>query len=649
MAPFIIICETCQARLKVSSASAIGQIMSCPKCESMVQIALPSDAAPADNTTSTAPPVSKPSQPPVETAAGNDFQVVASSLSDEALQQQATDAAAVPPPIIDDNSAQPEGNGDVQDDNAWASEAELSSKRKVLWGSVIAALLLVAIGMVLFLRSDSSPEENTATASDAGVQTNEEKTDPKDIPDETNGNRDVNEEEDPKLDPKANPLPEALSEKAEDNPLKKVDGATPPQNTPKAVTPPGKKGEIATAKEIKPDPAPSKPPNESKIEKGIPDVPVAPAIKQANDLPDVTKLIAMPIERFQVANQKLSSILDDLSAFSGVPIQLDLNSLAVEGLSPNEKISLDLKETTVKGIIDYLLKSKNLHAVNHGMYLSVELKENPVKHVEYDIEDLLPKEQDSSGLDIVKLVKVLVEPTSWEGSGGKGKLELKQNKLSVLQSSVVHQKVLAFLDRLRTARNLSVKSLLPSETISILPMYALAMGKLQKPITYTFFDWTPFDEVRRYLQKTVGLTILVDWESTSKKDVWPSTHIQCSAIKKPLGVALSEALHPLGLEWNVVGESTIWILDREKANRTFEIEFYEPKGLLRKSSDLKLGTNSGKQTFKILKQRIAAKFGNEIAVRSGIFFDQASGKLIIACPQHVHRILNAWNEPVVKE
>lgn len=43
---FSIVCPTCNARLKVRDASAIGQILNCPKCASMVQVAAPPDWQP---------------------------------------------------------------------------------------------------------------------------------------------------------------------------------------------------------------------------------------------------------------------------------------------------------------------------------------------------------------------------------------------------------------------------------------------------------------------------------------------------------------------------------------------------------------------------------------------------------------------------
>jgi hypothetical protein len=50
---FYITCTTCQARLKVRDPKAIGIILACPKCESMVQVTPPSGwELPADNTVS---------------------------------------------------------------------------------------------------------------------------------------------------------------------------------------------------------------------------------------------------------------------------------------------------------------------------------------------------------------------------------------------------------------------------------------------------------------------------------------------------------------------------------------------------------------------------------------------------------------------
>ncbi|HEY2146851.1 MAG TPA: hypothetical protein VGH32_02870, partial [Pirellulales bacterium] len=46
MNPFRITCATCRARLKIVDPAAVGQILACPKCNSMVQAVPPDDWSP---------------------------------------------------------------------------------------------------------------------------------------------------------------------------------------------------------------------------------------------------------------------------------------------------------------------------------------------------------------------------------------------------------------------------------------------------------------------------------------------------------------------------------------------------------------------------------------------------------------------------
>ena len=40
---FKITCDSCASKLKVSNASAIGQVLGCPKCQNMIRVAPPDD------------------------------------------------------------------------------------------------------------------------------------------------------------------------------------------------------------------------------------------------------------------------------------------------------------------------------------------------------------------------------------------------------------------------------------------------------------------------------------------------------------------------------------------------------------------------------------------------------------------------------
>ena len=50
MEPFKITCVTCRARLAVRNEALIGQILACPKCGSMVQVAAPAAGGVGDST-----------------------------------------------------------------------------------------------------------------------------------------------------------------------------------------------------------------------------------------------------------------------------------------------------------------------------------------------------------------------------------------------------------------------------------------------------------------------------------------------------------------------------------------------------------------------------------------------------------------------
>ncbi|MBI1903289.1 MAG: DUF1559 domain-containing protein [Planctomycetia bacterium] len=72
---FSVSCETCSARLKVRSASAIGQIVECPKCGSFVKIAAPPGWKPPEAKKSPDPLSTKPAapaKPPATSPAADD-------------------------------------------------------------------------------------------------------------------------------------------------------------------------------------------------------------------------------------------------------------------------------------------------------------------------------------------------------------------------------------------------------------------------------------------------------------------------------------------------------------------------------------------------------------------------------------------------
>ena len=118
---FSIICETCQAKLRVRQPEAIGQILECPRCHSMVQVIPPSDWQSESNS-------------PDESAADNE--------PDFAAEDQLADQSLSP-------------------------DAVLPSQLRATWITVAAGvgLLAIAVGLATaWLRSDGTESAHNAMA-----------------------------------------------------------------------------------------------------------------------------------------------------------------------------------------------------------------------------------------------------------------------------------------------------------------------------------------------------------------------------------------------------------------------------------------------------------------------------------------------------
>ena len=88
MESFSICCTTCQARLRVRDSAAVGQILACPKCGSMILVEAPAVRQSARNNTQTADSV----QPPAAVI-GSSFDHVDELLADPAPQDRADSVA----------------------------------------------------------------------------------------------------------------------------------------------------------------------------------------------------------------------------------------------------------------------------------------------------------------------------------------------------------------------------------------------------------------------------------------------------------------------------------------------------------------------------------------------------------------------------
>jgi len=171
---FSITCATCRARLAVRNANAIGAILECPKCGSMVEVAPPEDWKPEEETEQKLAPKTA-----AATAAAAASPVAG---ADAAGQPTTADSQPVQAPPVQDSPAAPSepaatpsaeeattpgGVDDAelaprQSPSTYASAAEMAWRKWLLLSATGIGAVVVAVGALslLFSSSDTpSPEQ----------------------------------------------------------------------------------------------------------------------------------------------------------------------------------------------------------------------------------------------------------------------------------------------------------------------------------------------------------------------------------------------------------------------------------------------------------------------------------------------------------
>ena len=104
--PFTISCTTCQTRLKVRNEQAVGQLLSCPKCGSMVHVApaaiagLSPDGADSTSAVNSVLPsaTNATSVASADDLLGSTFDEIDGLLSDDPPVQQPNEPVTTSPP-----------------------------------------------------------------------------------------------------------------------------------------------------------------------------------------------------------------------------------------------------------------------------------------------------------------------------------------------------------------------------------------------------------------------------------------------------------------------------------------------------------------------------------------------------------------------
>lgn len=605
MEPFKVICVTCQAKLSVRNESLIGQIVACPRCESMVEVVPP---AAASATVAATLPDSSPQQasPPPESAEST-INLPAHEIDTPTDFAEQAPTAGVPAEAVPIEVLQ--------------TSAEVAKYKLLTWSLTSFVIGATLVGAVVYKRGSSSDDmpashnvaqeptsseasnEITSTVAELApttptpAQSNSSSAqtqpniivDPKPLVTETDERVGAETLDDAKPAPSPNevvgeqPQPDTTTSVA-DSPKLTIEPAPrlarrfdpldlDPENLTLATID-GPRDEQSEAAEI-PEPDPQVAPPAV-----VPDEPEPQPLVSMGELTEDDMMrrdakdqlsLTVPGVRFEAL--PLADALQLIAQLSGQPVSVSPEQLLMAGITSQKPVTYQGTDAQLGEVLKSLLMPLRLEYTTSGPQIVI-MREgaNKVREIKYPIDDLVTG--DLSDEEIAGWIEQLVAPDSWQSAGGNGTLETVSGSLRITQPQHVQYQILILLERLRLARDLAPKSRYPVEQLAGAPAPIALQEKLKSKTTFTFSQFTSLEDILAHWHTELGAPLLVDWPALAGAEIWPTSTLKCAVVDEPWGVALDKVLEPCGLGWRAATGGAIEITTAKQARYELQLELF---------------------------------------------------------------------------
>ena len=572
---FSISCETCTARLTVRDQNAIGQVLACPRCGSMVMVEPPEGwTAPVRQV-----PPRRPRDP-------NDSQATLSGeFGDLTSASPATSAVGTRQPI---QSRSPQGAPQpVLPDGNWESEASRNRRRQVAWIAGAAGASLIALIAIVWMISsltgggtpvaEAAPgEENTIAADnesrqakdpdakqpghpDAGLPATNETGPDTETDTRANGGDagDSGGGADPEVESGAaaegqdadssgpgpdsaesdsgTPIPlhpdRSLPDTVDvagsgdgavkpDEPLIDIDGSLTgnsegitidDQGSGKTLT-----EDIGDMADLFTDPGVDL---EAMRDIAVDARPVGIGevfILRPKPLTlDFQKQLNEPFPGVSYEDVALSGFLGNLTVLTGIPIMIDGHSVLYGHIDPRAQVSFQGTDKTVLEMINDATVGMNLVAIplpEQQLIVLTDTQQQVFANRTLDLDPaLLGNEEQNTRL--VNLVHTVTGPELWNLNGGQSRIEIRDGQAVIESDGRLADEVTWLLDRLGVAaRQATDQADLPDQT-KARSLWSAAREILDAPDAFEQEQFEPVDRILRQVQQHDGLVVLVDWNA----------------------------------------------------------------------------------------------------------------------------------------
>lgn len=606
---FKVTCVTCQASLSVRNPALVDQIVACPKCDSMVHV-VPPPAEPAPSPVEAAPVVVPPA-------------TVAPEVEPSAFE------APIDPSAGDSSTA-----AEVADTAAEVAElAEIASVVNVAGSSQAHFIMLAAASFVvgvtltgtfLLLRSGDAPpsavepadvpstqsavpahspahvaeahsDSLSETVTSPGVVADPEPTGEAEAiiePDVVAASDSVEPPPDPEVELTEPATDEASPVAAAEAPTQKLviasadEPRTPRKFDPLAIDPEeldlGDMTQANLAEQeavaLEED-APAEPDAAERAVTAVVPVKLDTEASRAHAHRVASIQVKRKIPALAIKEMPLLDFLTLMSQLAGVPVSVGPEQLQMAGIRPGRPVTVDVENISLGEVLEQVLKPLHLEVITDGAQITIIRRDaERFRSVDYPVDDLLGAGLSSA--EIGSWIERLIAPESWESAGGKGTITASSHSLRIEQEQGVQYQILFFVERIRVAKGIPLRSKYPARLLTGKPYGVGIADRMEAPTTFTFSHSTPIAEIFHYWQGEAGLPIFVDWPALADLDLWPDTRVTCTITNEPWQSAFDKILGPLDLAWRAAPGGAVQITSRARVATEPVVDIY-PAGTWR--------------------------------------------------------------------
>jgi hypothetical protein len=341
-------------------------------------------------------------------------------------------------------------------------------------------------------------------------------------------------------------------------------------------------------------------------------------------------------------DQSLMEFSRNLFCLTQVPVQLDGQAIVQKRLDPLASVSARGEDIPVKEILNRALKPLDLVWNWNGDQTVIVITARPSSEIAEStiaLDPVLGIVDDEIAARLMQGIQLVIAPESWSVNGGPATIRREGDQLVLEQTADVADQVSRLIEKLTLAARLKADPGDSSLNEQLSTLYAQTAELREQQGGVFFVQLQPVQKVLNQLHREDGMTLIVNWDELLNANWNPNVMVPWLSEGLTLEKTLRELTLSMGLAYRMLDHRTLEITSKQKYWRETRLEIYACGRQLQNRF-------TGNQIIEFLKEGIAADLPN--GVYTQVLFSPDYDCVVALLPDPLHirieRILNQLAE-----